>query len=270
MYAVYGRLSPMHAGERESIARFVRVVRDCLDLFRTEGIGPRPRNDSVILPNAACSPRNHAGKRAQSTADACVRSSDGSVYTDETLREEIFACRACELYQRRTHAVVGEGVADADVLVVGEAPGAEEDRSGRPFVGRSGKLLDAMLAAIGLSRQQNCYITNVVKCRPPRNRTPTPHETACCARFLHAHLTLHRPCAILVLGRCAAQHMLQTTDGIGKLRGRFFTYQGIPLLATYHPSALLRDEALKRPAWEDLKTFRARLLQLKQDAHMPI
>ena len=150
-----------------------------------------------------------------------------------------------------------------EVMVIGEGPGADEDRQGRPFVGKAGQLLDKMLEAIQLSRKTNCYITNVVKCRPPQNRDPAPEERSCCAAFLDAQIRLLRPKMILVMGRIAAQHLLQTSDGIGKLRGRFFDYQGIPLMPTYHPSALLRDESLKRPAWEDLKRFRARLHELQ-------
>ena len=179
-------------------------------------------------------------------------------------------CSACVLGRTRTHPVAGEGPEElsrltnsVEVMVIGEGPGADEDRQGRPFVGRAGQLLDKMLEAIQLSRKTNCYITNVVKCRPPQNRDPAPEERSCCAAFLDAQIRLLRPKMILVMGRIAAQHLLQTSDGIGKLRGRFFDYQGIPLMSTYHPSALLRDESLKRPAWEDLKRFRARLHELK-------
>ena len=188
--------------------------------------------------------------------------------------QEIYAavaqCSACVLGQTRTHPVAGEGPEElsrltnsVEVMVIGEGPGADEDRQGRPFVGRAGQLLDKMLEAIQLSRKTNCYITNVVKCRPPQNRDPAPEDRSCCAAFLDAQIRLLRPKMILVMGRIAAQHLLQTSDGIGKLRGRFFDYQGIPLMPTYHPSALLRDESLKRPAWEDLKRFRARLHELQ-------
>ena len=187
---------------------------------------------------------------------------------------EIYAavaqCSACVLGQTRTHPVAGEGPEElsrltnsVEVMVIGEGPGADEDAQGRPFVGKAGQLLDKMLEAIQLSRKTNCYITNVVKCRPPQNRDPAPEERSCCAAFLDAQIRLLRPQMILVMGRTAAQHLLQTSDGIGKLRGRFFDYQGIPLMPTYHPSALLRDESLKRPAWEDLKRFRARLHELQ-------
>ena len=217
-----------------------------------------------------------------SFAESAGGSASGGMYTETVggscasfrSMQEIYAavaqCSACVLGQTRTHPVAGEGPEElsrltnsVEVMVIGEGPGADEDRQGRPFVGRAGQLLDKMLEAIQLSRKTNCYITNVVKCRPPQNRDPAPEERSCCAAFLDAQIRLLRPKMILVMGRIAAQHLLQTSDGIGKLRGRFFDYQGIPLMPTYHPSALLRDESLKRPAWEDLKRFRARLHELQ-------
>lgn len=181
------------------------------------------------------------------------------------LGEAVRACVSCPLAEGRLNAVPGEGPADgrrAPVMVIGEGPGADEDATGRPFVGRAGQLLDKMLSAIGLSRAENCYIANIVKCRPPENREPAPEEAAACRRFLEAQIALVRPRAILALGRTAAQNLLGTSEGINRLRGSWRDYRGIPVLPTYHPSALLRDEALKRPAWEDLKEFRARLDEL--------
>ncbi|AEJ19697.1 uracil-DNA glycosylase [Gracilinema caldarium] len=173
------------------------------------------------------------------------------------IAEEVRACRACRLCEGRHHAVPGEGVAEPLVVVIGEGPGADEDSTGRPFVGRAGQLLDKMLAAINLDRNTNCFIANVVKCRPPNNRDPESDEIAACGPFLQRQLALLKPQAILTVGRVPTQALLGTAEGISRLRGRFFEYQGIPLLPTYHPSALLRDESLKRPAWEDLKQLRA-------------
>lgn len=173
------------------------------------------------------------------------------------IAEEVRACRACKLCEGRHHAVPGEGVTAPLVMVIGEGPGADEDSTGRPFVGRAGQLLDKMLAAINLDRNSNCFIANVVKCRPPNNRDPEVDEITACAPFLQRQLALLKPRAILTVGRVPTQALLGTTEGISRLRGRFFEYQGIPLLPTYHPSALLRDESLKRPAWEDLKQLRA-------------
>jgi DNA polymerase len=132
-------------------------------------------------------------------------------------------------------------------------------------VGKAGRLLDDMLASrgqIGLYRDKNCFIANVVKCRPPENRDPLPEETAACAPFLTRQIRVLRPLLILSVGRIPTQTLLNTGEGIGRLRGRFYDYEGIPLLPTYHPSALLRNEELKRPAWEDLKTLRAKLVEL--------
>jgi DNA polymerase len=188
-------------------------------------------------------------------------------------------CTGCALCKTRIQAVPGEGAGRPLVLVVGEGPGADEDASGRPFVGKAGQLLDRMLSSIGLFRDKNCFIANVVKCRPPENRDPLPEEIAACAPFLARQIALLRPLVILAAGRFAAQTLLHTAEGIGRLRGRFGVYSPdypaiteysilgssglpIPILPTYHPSALLRDEALKRPAWEDLKTLRAKLTEM--------
>lgn len=181
------------------------------------------------------------------------------------LNERVRVCQACPLGQGRKNAVFGQGVLNPIVLVVGEGPGAEEDNRGLPFVGASGNLLDKMLASIGLSREDNCYIANVVKCRPPNNREPEPDERARCMPYLRRQIQLLAPWAILCAGRTAAQALLSTSDGINRIRGRAYDYEGIPLIATYHPSALLRDETLKRPAWEDLKCLRALLERVSAD-----
>lgn len=180
----------------------------------------------------------------------------------EGIASRIAACTRCRLCRTRTRAVPGTGASRPAVLVVGEGPGADEDATGLPFVGKAGQLLDKMLAAISLSRSSNCYIANIVKCRPPGNRDPMPEESEACSSYLAAQVAALRPPMILAVGRIAAQNLLATTEGIGRLRGRFHDYNGIPLLATYHPSALLRNESLKAPAWEDLKFFRERLRQL--------
>jgi uracil-DNA glycosylase len=178
----------------------------------------------------------------------------------EKVAAAVRACTACKLEAARKNAVPGEGVLNPLVMVIGEGPGADEDATGRPFVGRAGQLLDKMLAAIGLSRESNCFIANVIKCRPPANRDPQPDETAACASFLERQIRIIKPRFILCAGRIAAHTLLNTTEPIGKLRGKFVDFQigelTLPFLATYHPSALLRNEDLKRPAWEDLKLLR--------------
>ncbi|MCR5290814.1 MAG: uracil-DNA glycosylase [Treponema sp.] len=179
--------------------------------------------------------------------------------TMNDIAKKIHSCMHCQLCKTRTHAVPGEGVLHPVVLVIGEGPGAEEDNTGRPFVGPAGQLLDKMLAAISLDRHKNCFIGNIVKCRPPHNRDPEPIEADACASFLQAQIHALKPAMILAVGRIAAQNLLKTKAGISALRNTLHMYNTIPLMATYHPSALLRNADLKRPAWEDLKLFRSRL-----------
>ena len=163
-------------------------------------------------------------------------------------------CRACPLGETRRHAVFGAGSASADWLFVGEAPGAEEDRRGLPFVGRAGQLLNAMILALGLDRDQT-YIANVLKCRPPDNRDPLGEEVRSCEKHLHRQIELLQPRLIIALGRFAAQSLLKSSLPIGKLRGRRHLYEpfGIPLVATYHPAYLLRSPLEKRKVWSDLR-----------------
>ncbi|MCL2232335.1 MAG: uracil-DNA glycosylase [Treponema sp.] len=181
----------------------------------------------------------------------------------DDLASAIAHCSACGLAAARTHPVPGEGAERPLVMVIGEGPGADEDASGRPFVGKAGQLLDKMLASIGLSRDTNCYIANMVKCRPPENRDPEPGEIAACYPFLERQIALLRPQVILCAGRVAAQALLKTGQSINALRGTFADFNTttgtIPVLCTFHPSALLRDETLKRPAWEDLKLLKSHL-----------
>ena len=175
---------------------------------------------------------------------------------------QIHECRNCILGTLRTNAVPGEGYEQPYVMVIGEGPGEDEDKTGRPFVGKAGQLLDKMLASICLDRKCNCFIANIVKCRPPHNRTPLPEEADSCIHFLKKQIETAHPKMILAMGRTAVQNLLNTSEGINALRGKFMDYNGIPLMATYHPSALLRNESLKRPAWEDLKAFRAKMEEL--------
>jgi uracil-DNA glycosylase family 4 len=177
----------------------------------------------------------------------------------EVLEAAIGACRACPLHERRTMAVPGVGDRAADWLFVGEGPGAEEDLRGEPFVGQAGKLLDAMLAAIGLARGRNVYIANAVKCRPPGNRTPEAAEMASCQPYLERQIALIQPRIIVALGRPAAQTLLGGEVKINAARGRLFDRAGIPVVVTYHPAYLLRSPQDKAKAWEDLCFARAAL-----------
>ncbi len=182
----------------------------------------------------------------------------------ESLHLKIAQCTRCTLSSTRKNTVPGEGCLKPLVLVIGEGPGADEDASGRPFIGKAGQLLDKMLIAIELSRETNTFIANIVKCRPPQNRDPLPDEAQACRSFLDLQIQLLKPKMILAIGRVSAQNLLGCKDSIGSIRGKFFEYKGIPLMPTYHPSALLRDESLKRPAWEDLKLFKTKLNELVQ------
>ena len=172
----------------------------------------------------------------------------------QALAERVAGCTACELHRGRTQTVFGVGDRQAEWMVIGEAPGAEEDRQGEPFVGRAGQLLNSMLLAMGLKREQ-VYIANILKCRPPNNRDPRPEEVACCEPYLARQVALLQPKIILAVGRIAAQNLLKTDSSLARLRGRAFHYgEGqVPVVVTYHPAYLLRSPREKRKAWEDLQ-----------------
>ncbi len=174
---------------------------------------------------------------------------------------DVAACTACGLARTRNRAVPGVGDRDAQWLFVGEAPGAEEDARGEPFVGQAGRLLDNMLAALGLARGRGVYIANVLKCRPPGNRTPEPGEADACRPYLERQVALIQPRLIVALGKSAASLLLGTDATIASLRGRVHRYRGVPLVVTYHPAYLLRNLPDKAKAWEDLLLARATVAQ---------
>ena len=180
----------------------------------------------------------------------------------QQLRREVLECTRCALHLSRTQGVFGVGPERCDWLVIGEAPGVEEDRRGEPFVGAAGQLLDAMLKAIGLDRRSNVYIANVLKSRPPGNRDPKPEEVAACLPYLQAQIELLRPKLMLAVGRIAARSLLGTDAPLGRLRGQVHRFGDTPLIVTYHPAYLLRTPAEKRKAWEDLKFARSVYQQL--------
>ena len=246
----------MNREEKETLYTFLETANRML----SGGTVPRAAmpsfTDDVV---SAEGPRGEASEGA--LGPVRIEETGASTESIEEIASRIAACDRCVLCQTRKNTVPGIGPERPLVMVIGEGPGADEDARGEPFVGKAGQLLDKMLLAIGLSRKENCFIANIVKCRPPENRDPDPEETAACAPFLEAQIDTLKPRAILAVGRIAAQNLLKTTDGIGKLRGRIFDYHGIPLMPTYHPSALLRDDNLKRPAWEDLKRFKTELLE---------
>ncbi len=174
------------------------------------------------------------------------------------LKASLGDCRRCGLHATRTHLVFGEGDPHARVMFIGEAPGAAEDASGRPFVGPAGQLLTDIIKAMGLSRDE-VYIANILKCRPPNNRDPLPEEVAGCIGFLKEQIRAVAPEVIIALGRVAAQNLLECATPIGVLRGKFTQYGGIALMPTYHPSYLLKNPAKKRDVWEDIKQVMGRL-----------
>jgi uracil-DNA glycosylase family 4 len=177
----------------------------------------------------------------------------------DALRDAVRACTACGLCRQRKQAVFGVGAESATWLFIGEGPGADEDELGEPFVGQAGKLLDSMLAAIGIKRGREVYIANVVKCRPPSNRTPTTEEAGACAPFLDRQIELVKPKIIVALGKTAAARLLNTEASLGSLRGKAHDYKGTPLVVTYHPAYLLRSLPEKAKAWEDLVFARSTL-----------
>ena len=172
------------------------------------------------------------------------------------LRTAALGCTRCRLATERNQVVFSDGNPDGRVMVVGEAPGANEDRTGLPFVGAAGKLLDLLLATIDLSREESVYICNVIKCRPPENRNPRPDEIAACAPFLRQQITLVRPEVILAVGAFAAQLLSGAERPLGKLRGEVYAYEGTPLVVTYHPAVLLRNPGWTRSTWDDLQLLR--------------
>ena len=185
----------------------------------------------------------------------------------ETLRQECLACRRCGLADTRTQVVFGVGDPQAEVLFIGEAPGAREDEQGEPFVGRAGKLLDDMLAMIGLSRE-HIYITNSVKCRPPENRDPLPEEKSACAPWLQQQLARMQPKIMVCLGRISANELIHEDFKISQEHGQFFQKDGVEMMALYHPAALLRSPGKKPETFEDLKALRAKILE--RCTHTPL
>ena len=210
-----------------------------------------------VLRDLAQTLRHHQdlGVTEISLAQAPVVDPQEALRTQEAALQ---GCPRCKLSTSRTTVVFGSGNPRARLLVVGEGPGEEEDRQGKPFVGRAGQLLTKMLAAVGFDRERDCYIANVVKCRPERNRNPEPDEVAACTPFLMAQVDTLQPAVILALGNFAAQTLLARREGITKLRGRTYEYRSIVLVPTFHPAFLLRNpgQEFKRMAWDDLKLAR--------------
>ena len=284
--------------EKVTIAQFLDLSADFL-------VNGHTRNRPAILPEdfadseSDTNPDESASGEAVSSfplaytiSESDTESDDEQEYADETaaaydiqvqeqnkkyndtleqIAEEIKNCKACGLCATRKNAVPGEGAKRPLVMVIGEGPGADEDASGRPFVGKAGQLLDKMLKAIDLYRDKNCFIANIVKCRPPGNRDPQPDEASACIPYLQRQIKILKPHLILCAGRIASQNLLKTTQGVNALRGTFHEYRintadevpsVIPVICTLHPSAILRDSTNRAPAWEDLKQLKAKLVSI--------
>ncbi len=240
----------MNKIDKENLYNLLITTQSYFDGFRDNSVNMPIFADDII-------PSSQKNEVQNFTQEITEKKSNG--ITLETLYEKIYKCDRCQLCKGRKQAVPGTGVTHPLVMVIGEAPGADEDTQGLPFVGKAGQLLDKMLIAINLSRHTNCYIANIVKCRPPANRDPLLTECDSCMPYLETQIHILKPVMILAVGRVAAHNLFKTSDPVNKMRGNIYDVHGIPAMMTYHPSALLRDESLKRPAWEDLKLFRTRL-----------
>lgn len=267
----------MTASEKKSIYMLLKTASDCINgfsspyfpkempVFSDDKTNTKIDSISVNTRSTNNNPSENEADLKNSIENTSTTAELNSSASIESIAKKIAECSRCKLCSTRTNVVPGEGVKNPAVLVIGEGPGADEDESGRPFVGKAGQLLDKMLAAIQLDRTKNCFIANIVKCRPPNNRDPEAEEAEACSSFLQAQIAVLKPAMILCVGRIAAQNLLKTQTGINRLRGSFYDLNGIPVLCTYHPSALLRNADLKRPAWEDLKMFKAKLETIVSD-----
>jgi DNA polymerase len=257
----------------KTVQHLSRMIQQHLDSFRAAGIEWLELAESELsrfteergnlqlpVPSFTVSPAAASDLFAQAPQPLPERSPDEKRLALLVLDREVQACTRCSaLVQNRTQTVFGVGNPSAELCFVGEAPGVEEDRQGEPFVGPAGQLLNAIITKGLKMRREDVYICNVLKCRPPNNRTPLPDEVANCRHFLEQQLAVIRPKYLCALGAPAAQWLTGTTLSIGRLRGRFYEYHGIPVLCTYHPAYLLRNPAAKRDVWDDLKKLLARM-----------
>ncbi|HQR11128.1 MAG TPA: uracil-DNA glycosylase [Casimicrobiaceae bacterium] len=243
------------------------------DRANSSSVATTPCVDATpAMANAPPDPRSSvAAREPPLPSDAATRSGDApreariAALTWKEFAADVDACNACGLCKTRNKSVPGVGDVHAEWLFVGEAPGADEDARGEPFVGQAGRLLDNMLAALGLARGRNVYIANVLKCRPPNNRTPEPREADACRPYLERQVDLIKPGLIVALGKSAASLLLGTDATIASLRGRVHRYRGMPLIVTYHPAYLLRNLPDKAKAWEDMLLARRTLATRGRD-----
>ena len=239
-------------------ARTLRQVRDSLQELVADGIDylPRPAKRAPAPAAKAFQPRVAALAAPPPQSDAAT----AKALQLADIRADLGDCRRCGLCEKRKEIVFGEGAADARVVFVGEGPGEEEDKSGRPFVGRAGELLTKMIEAVGW-RREDVFICNIVKCRPPGNRDPLPEEVATCQPFLERQIRAIAPLAIVTLGKPAISALLGRTVAITKLRGQWQEFQGVPVMPTYHPAYLLRNytREIRQAVWDDLRAARERV-----------
>lgn len=220
-------------------------LKQYLELIKLSGV------DEIML----TTPLNKLIQIKQTNTDTTPKIVNKPKYSFDDLEKICLNCQNCKLSKLRKNVVFGEGNTSSDILIIGEAPGQQEDIEGKPFVGAAGQLLTKMLKAIDIDRK-DIYIANIIKCRPPGNRDPEPDEVKACVNYLNNQISLIKPKVILLLGRIAGQTLLNTKLSLGKLRISTHEYMGIKVFITYHPSALLRHAAWKKPAWEDLQKFR--------------
>ena len=248
--------------KQETLAAVSAVRRLLEDLVTFEGPSARFPCPSIseppqrpVLPESGAGAAGGAGPAPETAGEGGARDPDGPELALEALRQRVSTCTRCGLSAARNRLVFGAGDPRAGILFIGEAPGEEEDRRGVPFVGAAGELLTRIIEAMRLTRDE-AYIANILKCRPPGNRDPREEEIVACRPYLRGQIDIIQPRVICTLGRIAAQALLETTDSLGRLRGRVHEYAGVPVVCTYHPAALLRNVQYKRPTWEDVKQAR--------------
>jgi DNA polymerase len=247
----------MRAEELDGLLNYLAEVG-----YRDLYLGSPPAKPAPTSTGVAAAAAVAAGGTPPAATPVATPAADsdaaGRVAALAQVAHEASACTRCRLAEKRHKVVFGAGDPDADLMFIGEGPGAQEDRQGLPFVGPAGALLSKIIEAIGLTREQ-VYIANIVKCRPPGNRDPQPDEVAACRGFLERQVELIRPRVIVALGRVAAQTLLGNDLALGSMRGQWHGFHGVAVMVTYHPAALLRNSSYKRPTWEDMQRVRDRL-----------
>jgi len=254
------------------------VLKDVRELLRRERdffgedllLGPPvSRKEDAMTPRHGASEPEPLLFEMPSAASPASTEAWGSAGSLDELNSQICSCMKCPLGATRTRFVFGTGNPRASLMLIGEAPGADEDAQGEPFVGKAGQLLNKILEAIGFRREE-VYICNILKCRPPGNRKPAAEEVEQCLPYLQKQIALVQPAVILCLGLTAAENLLETSESLTRLRGRILSYEGIPLMVTYHPAALLRNPNWKRPTWEDVQALRRlhdELVERRKEKH---